>query len=682
MKQRTKLSLQGLLIISIIPSLLGIILLLAWITYNDLYHTIMSGFEKKLIAVSSITANSIDGETHSALQNLIQYRGCAYDSKNDILYFNNYSNDQLLKINPSNGYVSRVNAPGSCSWSDFTYNSTTHSILAVNNGDVAQLLSMNLQNNTVTELWQFDEPINSIEYFPADNSIFVVGTKLMKLTLSDMKLSVIHEKISIPFMGLAFNSINNQIIGVDTHTNTIYKIDPNTGELFVLGKLTAGGDYFKLGVFGLCFDSKRNKFYGCSTIPIVELNSSLLVTAINYNDSYNIALQHKYLSYAFNMINIRERCNTTFLFTSVLDPSGEHLVYIIDSTHDEIHSYNGALDINNVEEGIRDIWFKGIGRYLSPIKPWEEWGLLKSAYSPIINTQGKVTGFTGTDVNIIEIKGKTNSALILVILLGTITLFIAILIAVFIAHKLTRPLEDLTDMSLQIASGNYGAEMKVINPVEIRELTICLNKLSADLKKSDEEITSSITNFENGRIEDQKMSLLDQRAVALTDYKVNIFIGLINTPRQIAGGISYNNFRILYTSRDKFEGFDTSRKRYEISSQLFLLSKKYIDDIDMMFKILQNDISNLYIVDTNKNNISYYTDNVSQLLNLADNNELANFSYPAGVNIIENINGRIILTTNPDLSIQYKNSSGILEFNEFVSQYIKNNSADVVMVNI
>jgi hypothetical protein len=156
------------------------------------------------------------------------------------------------------------------------------------------------------------------------------------------------------------------------------------------------------------------------------------------------------------------------------------------------------------------VWYKG-DVFLSGIRRWEEWGLLKSAYVPITDGQGVVAGIAGADVNISIIREKTSKALFTVFLIGFIFLGIGILAAVIVSRRLIVPMEILGHGALKAAAGSFGHQVEIENPRELRALAQRFNSASSQLKETLERRLMETKKFESQSRRRGLMRLMAQR---------------------------------------------------------------------------------------------------------------------------------------------------------------------------
>ncbi len=75
-KNRIILNMQGLVLLVLIPACWWSPHFLGWVVYTDLYSIIMAGFDRKLMAVSSVVGSFVQGED---LQQIAELSGRSAD---------------------------------------------------------------------------------------------------------------------------------------------------------------------------------------------------------------------------------------------------------------------------------------------------------------------------------------------------------------------------------------------------------------------------------------------------------------------------------------------------------------------------------------------------------------------------------------------------------------------------
>lgn len=176
---------------------------------------------------------------------------------------------------------------------------------------------------------------------------------------------------------------------------------------------------------------------------------------------------------------IREAAGLTFLYTEVFFGDNQ-IRYIIDGSVGDDHTTPGYIDVvpdTSVEELVKA---QTLGQpFVSDIRQWDLWGLIKVSGAPIRDAQGKVVAVAGADVDIGVIRSKTRRALFSVLLVGVGVLLLAGLVSIRIANGLTRPLRRIKDAALRLAAGYFGGQLATGSGDEIDQLASSLDRLSA-----------------------------------------------------------------------------------------------------------------------------------------------------------------------------------------------------------
>ena len=375
---------------------------------------------------------------------------------------------------------------------------------------------------------------------------------------------------------MAFDSNTHTLYGVNTKDNKLIKIDTRTGTGKAVDTLRdRSGQPLKLCNFGLTFNPSKNLLYGSTTIPLIEIDPVTAKSSIlNYKSAYDDE-KALYLKYVYPMINIKRKLDLTYLYTCILIDKGEALSYVIDASQDETHSFVGSEDVDKPEEKLKDVWLKG-NTYLSDIKYWEEWGLLKSAYSPIFDSNGEVKGIAGTDVNISVIKKKTRSALSKACLIGLFSLVIGIWVSVYITRRLTKPIGQLTDIALRVAAGQYGDQIKIDEPLELGKLSIAFNDMSQSLKTTFSQLARSNQELESKKCHQELMRILarktDERKYTYPKLLAHGYFFSKNYSYNSSGWINKADKFIMWladSSKDDLKSVKTRHDIYEIIDRLY-----------------------------------------------------------------------------------------------------------------
>ncbi|MBI2568291.1 MAG: HAMP domain-containing protein [Candidatus Schekmanbacteria bacterium] len=190
-----------------------------------------------------------------------------------------------------------------------------------------------------------------------------------------------------------------------------------------------------------------------------------------------------YRKYAAPMTRLMELNQLAYLYTFVMRDNGRLIIYVIDGTVGDEHSAIGDQDAPpSEEEGLRDVWFRGV-THLTGIKEWEQWGLLKSGFAPIRERGGKVEAIAGADVDVTRILHRSRVALLRVGLIGAIAMVSASFFAFLLARRLARPIAAMKDAALRVAAGEYGHGIEISSPLELRQLAQTFSAMSTTLAR-------------------------------------------------------------------------------------------------------------------------------------------------------------------------------------------------------
>ncbi len=91
----------------------------------------------------------------------------------------------------------------------------------------------------------------------------------------------------------------------------------------------------------------------------------------------------------------------------------------------------------------------------------------------------------------VSLRKRILSLLLQATIYSMTTLLAAVLLAYYLSSKITKPLLELTDMSRDIARGNYGRTISIQTRDEVQDLANSFNMMSLQLRKSIGEIQES-----------------------------------------------------------------------------------------------------------------------------------------------------------------------------------------------
>jgi|GEM_PF-2433492 len=598
-----KLSFLVLVLLILLPVIVIIVFIMAIHNYNESYDAILGGFDKKLLATSSITASFVDADEHSIIATPKYMGSFSYDNKSNILYGMSVNN-KPQKINLKSGGAIDIDGFDESNLSSYIINDIA--IDSLENTLYAstyskELLSIDLNSTKIEVIARFDFVPQGVAY--SDNRVYISSNKSLysfnikpKRVLKKFKYTIDAVGISKPksietkeakllktflYSMDSLSILDNKIYGVDRANNQIFKIDIDTLEYSIELKefLPDGRRVHHLGV-----DS--NHFYmGVDNLMVYERNSSTLLED-NFGRLYRDDTTQMYLKYIKPMTEIKKSLNLTYHYTFNLlyNDKENNCFYIMDVNYGGDYTPIGSYDTMDKDDllGAENVMLRD-ETYVSAVKLWEKWGLLKVAYAGIKDKTGKVVAITGTDVDVSIINIKTRDALIQSIIIGILALIIGIYASYFIAIKIIRPIEILKYSALKIAAGNYGDNISIQSPQELNKLSIEFNNMSNELKSTVENFGEYKAPIDSDTLGIQLQDKLNQSLVINNRY---ITIEGLESSRNLIGMVEDNNLYYIYSLDEVLDTtLDATKKRAVINNILLRLLQK--DNLDKFIDIFK-----------------------------------------------------------------------------------------------
>lgn len=191
----------------------------------------------------------------------------------------------------------------------------------------------------------------------------------------------------------------------------------------------------------------------------------------------------RYQTYRKTLVHLKRQLPVDNLYIIRIEadpeePGSYRQVFLLDASHlNESLTYSpGDTDYSETEE--HRLYFTKKS-FVTPIyesrKTKERF---MSAYAPILNSQGSVIALLGADVTTKEIDRKLNNALIMIGIGAFVTVLMAVATVSIVAYRISKPVQQLNQAALDIAAGNYDADIHVKGPREIMELANTFNTMN------------------------------------------------------------------------------------------------------------------------------------------------------------------------------------------------------------
>ncbi|MBA4387310.1 MAG: hypothetical protein C0404_04970 [Verrucomicrobia bacterium] len=288
------------------------------------------------------------------------------------------------------------------------------------------------------------------------------------------------------------------------------------------------------------------------------------------------------------MKEVMKLANLTYLYTQTLSDEKSYVSYVLDATEGKDHSAIGSKDQPPPDDyqGAEKVVNYGIV-HLGQVQRTENWGMIKSSFAPIYSKDDAIVGMAGADVNVSIIDDKMRASLFAVALAGVVSLLLAGAISVFIARRLTNPIERLKEDALLVAAGSYGRQVKVESPLELDKLAGGVNSISNGLKDVLKELTLANETMEaRKRRYDLTVALdkSDQDSLSWTDDRHALGWFNNKVEAKTASGWTVRGDKLVFWIANAVrEPLDALKLRNDIAISAGCLLNTFGDDNDSLF---------------------------------------------------------------------------------------------------
>ena len=232
-----------------------------------------------------------------------------------------------------------------------------------------------------------------------------------------------------------------------------FSISLKTSILFALNNLIL------IALTSAFFFFKLNSSYDDKIDSVLSSGVKTLSAMIDPEIHKEIASENtenstKYSFYREKMIRIQKESNLTFIYSLAKDSEGK-IHFILDTGENEDHSPIG-MEYEADESALSA--FEGKSVIGSITK--DQYGIFKSAYAPVIDSEGKTCAIIGVDIDYADIQ-KEKSEILIFIAAIAITGFIAsTLLIIFIRRILIKPINSFSSTISDVAKFDGNLEMR------------------------------------------------------------------------------------------------------------------------------------------------------------------------------------------------------------------------------
>lgn len=170
--------------------------------------------------------------------------------------------------------------------------------------------------------------------------------------------------------------------------------------------------------------------------------------------SENTEDSQKYSYYRNKLIQIQKDNNLTFIYSLIKDSEGK-IHFILDTGENENHSPIGME--YEADDAVLTA-FEGKNVIGSITK--DQYGIFKSAYSPIIDSEGKTCAIIGVDIDYAEIVKAKREILFFIIAIAVAGFIASILLILFIRRILIKPINSFSSTISDVARFDGNLEMR------------------------------------------------------------------------------------------------------------------------------------------------------------------------------------------------------------------------------
>lgn len=436
------------------------------VVYQVIYDIILRGFDRKLQALSAGAAEFTDGDGHAEFQRPYQISAMCTGVDGQ-LYGLDIERGMLLRINPEDGGALHERSLPDNSWRSLACDPQQPRVWLLS-ADGLHIQEWPLSTAQAAPEPQVIQPA-------ADQIIFSDGVLLLRrgreLLRADQNLPELTLDSEVSVLAPAPSPARFAGLGLAEQALLLFDAE---GKVLQQQELSPAGYEIK----ALAYQDDSLFAASESLLTIDPANGSLTA---DFSPGYYSEQDPFFRRYVKPYQNTRIASGLTFLYTEV-HLGADQIRYILDGSTGDDHSPPGYVD-KVPEESVANVTLaQSRGQsFVSDIREWEEWGLIKISAEPIYGSNGRIVALAGADVDIGVIRDKTRFALFAVLFVGVALLLLAGWVSYRVSQSLMRPLRNIKDSALRIAAGYHDTHIDNRTGDEIGALAHGLNELSSRL---------------------------------------------------------------------------------------------------------------------------------------------------------------------------------------------------------
>lgn len=434
----------------------------AVIVYESVYSVILRGFDQKLLAISGGAAVFTDGDAHAAYQRERQLTAFAGGTDGQLWGFDG-TRGELLQIEAETGGATPValdvGLPGELR--ALAFDAATQRLVALD-GHGALIHLRGTPPQVAVEV-----PSDVTELLFIDGALYGRAGQTLHALDAGAERRELAEPVARLGMGegelLGLSEGGDALLHFAADGALLSRTPIDIGERTIVGLARHGDTVFLAADSLLKFDLASG-----------ELNEDAPPGYYSETDPF---IERHAPAYRW----VREATGLTFLYT-LLHIGEDNIRYILDGSVGDDHTPPGTMDVVPEDSLDEIVLAQSRGQpFVSDIRQWEQWGLIKVSAEPIRDAEGKVVALAGADVDIGVIRAKTRNALFAVLFVGAGLLVLAGSVSLRVSQGLTRPLREIKNSALSIAAGYFDTRLNRQSSDEIGALAASLDALSERL---------------------------------------------------------------------------------------------------------------------------------------------------------------------------------------------------------
>ena len=465
---------------------------------NDtVYDIINFGFTSKLSTLASISGAFVKLEEHEVLIRPQMMHNIHVTESGELFALNEHGEIVNLYLDGSATLLPAVNlTPKPTNIRDFVI--TPGSIFILTHQ--AELLEYDRLGNLLKS-HQHNQDLNALGMSNSSGNVLVSDLDGQIFSVEDVEtLNLFSETNQADITD--FTAVNDSLLILLTADQQIIQFDVTSTDSIQKNPINCGDDVESChDVFAITFDEQQNHLWAISN-QLLKLDINGVIDWDHYTHSgFHDHTSEFYLDYVIPMQNVRERQQLTYLYSFKLNEEDRTISYVLDSSTDDDFTHIGYVDSELSEfdfQSAQQILLTN-NTYVSEIKPWGQWGLVKIGFAPISDQNNQSGAVMGADLNVSLISQVSREALVILSLSSFFFLLLGGLASWYFSKTLTAPLLQLKDNVLGIAGGFLDKPILKPGLVDLQPLADLFQKAGNKLKKEVVSGPMAMQNFEKQR---------------------------------------------------------------------------------------------------------------------------------------------------------------------------------------